>query len=44
MADFHPGYLLNAVVFALLGILLFVLAFAVLDKLTPYSLWKEIVE
>jgi len=44
MADFHPGYLLNALVFALLGILLFVLAFAILDKATPYSLWKEIVE
>ena len=44
MADFHPGYLLNAVVFALLGIVLFVLAFAILDKVTPYSLWKEIVE
>ncbi len=44
MNDFHPGYLLNAVVFAALGILIFCLAFAVIDKLTPYHLWKEIVE
>lgn len=34
---------LNALVFAGLGILIFVIAFVVLDKLTPYHLWKEIV-
>ena len=33
----------NALVFAILGILIFVVAFFVLDKLTPYHLWKEIV-
>ena len=44
MTEFHPGSLLNAVVYAALGILIFVLAFAVIDKLTPYHLWKEIVE
>ena len=44
MTDFHPGYVLNALVFALLGIAIFVATFAILDKLTPYDLWKEIVE
>jgi len=44
MADFHPGFILNALVYAVLGILIFVLSFAILDKLTPYALWKEIVE
>ena len=34
---------INALVFAVLGILIFVVAFFVLDKLTPYHLWKEIV-
>jgi putative membrane protein len=33
-----------AIVFALLGILVFVGSFALLDRLTPYSLWREIVE
>jgi putative membrane protein len=42
--DFHPGFLLNAMVYSLLGILLFVVSFALLDKLTPGSLWKEIIE
>lgn len=44
MADFHAGYLLNAAVFAFLGIVIFVVAFAIIDWITPYHLWKEIVE
>jgi putative membrane protein len=36
--------LINASVFAAMGIILFVLAFAILDKATPYNLWKEIVQ
>ena len=44
ISDFHPGYLLNAVLYAVLGILIFVASFAVVDKLTPYDLWAEIVE
>jgi putative membrane protein len=42
-----PDLLANltaAIVFALLGILVFVGSFALLDRLTPYSLWREIVE
>ena len=34
----------NALVFALVGIAIFVLAFLIIDKLTPYHLWKEIVQ
>src|SRR5579864_925272 len=34
----------NAVVFAFLGIVVFTVAFLVMDKLTPYHLWKEIVQ
>ena len=33
-----------ALVFALIGIVVFVGAFLAIDKLTPYDLWKEIVE
>ncbi len=44
MNDFHPGYLLNAIVYATLGIAIFVIAFLLIDKLTPYHLWKEIVQ
>ena len=44
MSDFHPGYLLNAIVYAILGILIFIGAFALVDKMTPYDLWGEICE
>ena len=44
MADFHPGQLLNALVYALLGIAIFLLAFLIVDKMTPYHLWNEIVQ
>jgi putative membrane protein len=44
MSDFHPGALLNAIVYAALGILIFAAAFVTIDKMTPYHLWKEIVE
>lgn len=36
--------LLAAAVFAVLGIAVFALSFIVLDRMTPYSLWREIVE
>jgi putative membrane protein len=34
----------NALVYAFIGIFIFCVAFIVLDKLTPYHLWKEIVQ
>jgi len=44
MTEFHPYALVNAGVFAALGILIFCAAFAIVDWLTPYKLWEEIVE
>jgi uncharacterized membrane protein YjfL (UPF0719 family) len=35
---------INSVVFALIGIATFVGGFIILDKLTPYDLWRELVE
>ncbi len=42
--DFHPGAILNALIYAFLGILIFLFSFFVIDWITPYHLWKEIVE
>jgi uncharacterized membrane protein YjfL (UPF0719 family) len=39
-----PGVLLGSLVFALMGVLIFGLCFLLIDKLTPYNLWEEIVE
>jgi uncharacterized membrane protein YjfL (UPF0719 family) len=40
--DWHA--LLNALIYSVLGIVIFAVAFVLIDKLTPYHLWKEIVE
>jgi putative membrane protein len=40
----NPVILLNSVIYAVLGIVIFVVGFIVVDKLTPYDLWKELVE
>jgi putative membrane protein len=36
--------IVNAVVFAFLGSVVFTVVFVVMDKVTPYHLWKEIVQ
>ncbi|MEQ1668331.1 MAG: DUF350 domain-containing protein [Sulfuriferula sp.] len=40
----NPQYLLNSLVYSVLGMLVFWLAFLVIDKFTPYDLWRELVE
>jgi uncharacterized membrane protein YjfL (UPF0719 family) len=44
MNEFHVGNFINALIYAVLGIVIFMAAFIVTDKLTPYDLWKELVE
>lgn len=44
MDGFHPSAFFNAFIYAMLGIVIFALSFAIWDKLTPYDLWKEIIE
>ena len=47
MTDVYSSMMQNAVaaiVFAIIGVLLFILAFMLFEKLTPGSLWKELIE
>lgn len=39
-----PGAFIGSIVFALLGVLVFWISFIVIDKITPYNLWQELVE
>jgi uncharacterized membrane protein YjfL (UPF0719 family) len=39
-----PGIFAGSALFALLGVAVFWICFIVVDKLTPYDLWAEIVE
>ena len=39
-----PGAFIGSILFALIGVVVFWLSFIIIDKLTPYNLWSEIVE
>jgi putative membrane protein len=37
-------YMLASLVYSLLGVVLFWLSFIIIDRITPYDLWKNLVE
>lgn len=39
-----PAVVLGSVLYALIGVLVFWISFVIIDRLTPYKLWEEIVE
>lgn len=39
-----PSVFGGSILYALIGVLVFWVCFVVVDKLTPYDLWAEIVE
>ena len=41
---FRPAAFFGSVLFALIGVVIFWLCFVIIDKLTPYHLWHELVE
>jgi uncharacterized membrane protein YjfL (UPF0719 family) len=36
--------LLNSLIYSIVGLLVFCVGFAVIDRLTPYNLWDELVK
>ena len=40
----HPAVVLGTVLYAVIGVLVLWLAFLIIDRITPYDLWKEICE
>ena len=34
----------NSLIYSVLGLLVFCLGFLIIDKLTPYNLWEELVK
>jgi len=44
MEFFDPKVLFNSLVYSILGVVIFWVSFIIIDKLTPYDLWGEIVE
>ena len=41
---FRPAAFVGSIIYALLGVVVFWLCFVIIDKITPYDLWAEIVE
>jgi uncharacterized membrane protein YjfL (UPF0719 family) len=44
MEFFNPKILFNSLVYSILGVVVFWVSFIIIDKITPYELWKELVE
>ena len=42
--EIHWAPMIAALVYATIGLVIFGLAFIVVDRLTPYHLWKEIID
>jgi uncharacterized membrane protein YjfL (UPF0719 family) len=40
----RPAAFLGSILYALIGVLIFWITFMIIDKITPYDLWQEIVE
>lgn len=40
----RPAAFFGSMLYALIGVAIFWLSFLLVDKLTPYNLWEEIVE
>ncbi|MEO7056384.1 MAG: DUF350 domain-containing protein [Caldimonas sp.] len=39
-----PGVVFGSILYALIGVFIFWICFVIVDKITPYRLWDEIVE
>ncbi len=39
-----PGIVAGSILYALIGVAIFWVCFLIVDKLTPYDLWAEIIE
>jgi len=44
LATLHLEFLGSSLLYSFMGVLVFCLTFVAIDKLTPYDLWKELIE
>jgi putative membrane protein len=42
--EIHWTQMLAALIYALIGLAIFGVAFVLVDRFTPYSLWKELID
>ncbi len=39
-----PGAFFGSILYALIGVFIFWVSFVIIDKITPYNLWEEIIQ
>jgi uncharacterized membrane protein YjfL (UPF0719 family) len=44
MEYLKPAALIGSVVYSMIGLVLLIVGFVIVDKITPYDLWKELIE
>lgn len=44
MQGMHWTVVVASIVYSLIGVVVFWVSFIVIDKITPYDLWKQLVE
>ncbi len=44
MEFFKPDVLLNSLIYSVLGVAVFWISFLIIDRITPYRLWDQLVE
>lgn len=44
MDFFKPDVMLNSLIYSVLGVAVFWISFLIIDKITPYRLWEQLVE
>jgi putative membrane protein len=42
--EIHWAPMVAALIYATIGLVIFAVAFVLVDRLTPYSLWKELID
>ena len=44
MEYLKPAAIIGSILYSVIGIILVIIGFVVVDKITPYDLWAEIIE
>jgi putative membrane protein len=40
----NPQNIINSLIYSILGVIVFWVSFIIIDKITPYHLWDEIIQ
>jgi putative membrane protein len=44
MEYLKPAAIIGSILYSVIGIVLVIIGFVIVDRITPYDLWKELIE